>query len=123
MNLEDILFNIVFFLSTFFIIFLLNYYLLCKDRKGKKKIDKVTSIDMYLITRFKLNEKLINLKMMNFHTSIINSFIIAFVSTTVNILDVHIAIKLSISFVLLFALIYAIYEIYGRHLKKKESKL
>ena len=122
MTLEEIILNIIFFLVVFFIVFLVNYYIFCKDRKNKKVIDKQTSIDNYLISRFKLNVEVINLKMMNFHTSIINAFIISFVSTTVTIVNLNLGFQFLISFILLFTLIYSIYEIYGRHLRKKYKK-
>ena len=77
---------------------------------------------MYLISRFNLDDKCINLHILNFYISIINAFIIAFVSSLIALINVNIVIQLLIGFVLLFALIYAIYEIFGRHLKKKWGK-
>ena len=55
--------------------------------------------------------------------SFINALIIAFVCTLVMYLDivceVNYFIELIIGFVLMFCLLYALYEIYGRKLKKK----
>ncbi|MBR1416199.1 MAG: hypothetical protein IJ572_00070 [Bacilli bacterium] len=123
MSFEDILFNVIFFLVLFLVVFLVDFFIISKDKKGKNKIDKITSIGNYLISRFNLDDKNINLKILNFHISIINAFIISFVSTTVCITNLNIGISLLISFVLLFALIYSIYEIYGRFLKKKYGKI
>lgn len=130
MNIYDILFNLIFFLVVFLIVFLISFYFICrsrstKDKKTKKRIkgtDKLTTEGMYLISRFNLDDKLVNLHMMNFYISIINAFIISFVATTVSLIKVNVVVQLLIGFVLLFALIYAIYEIYGRHLKKKWGK-
>ena len=122
MDIQNILLNIIFFLSIFFIIFLADFYILSKEKGKKRKIEKLTSQDMYIIKKFNLNEQLLSLRKLNFHISIINAFIIAFVSTFVSITNFHIGIQMAISFVLLFSLIYSIYEIYGRHMKKKYGK-
>src|SRR5574344_379623 len=121
MNIYDILFNLIFFLVVFLIVFLISFHFICrsrstKDKKTKKRIkgtDKLTTEGMYLISRFNLDDKLVNLHMMNFYISIITAFIISFVATTVSLIKVNVVVQLLIGFVLLFALIYAIYEIYG----------
>ena len=79
-------------------------------------------MDIYIIKKFNIDEKKISIKTLNFHVSIINAFIIAFVSTTLDVTNFHMGIKLAISFVLLFSLIYSLYEIYGRRLKKYVDK-
>ena len=127
MNIDFIFMNILFFLIVFLVVFLVDFYVLCKEKsKGnKKRVEKMTTGDLFLISRYKLDEKKINLKKMNFHSSIINGFIISFVSTAISLINVHIGIQLAIGFVMLFGLIYAIYELYGRHLHKiwgKEEK-
>ena len=75
-----------------------------------------------MISRFNLEEKQVNLRIINFHMSLINAFIIAFVSTTLNVTAFDMTIKFLISFVLLFGLIYSLYEIYGRQLQKRMGK-
>ena len=122
MNLEQILLNIIFFLIVFFIVFLVDFYVISKEKGKKKKIEKLTSEGQYIIKKFDLDDKQINLRKLNFHISIINAFIIAFVSTTISIAPFSIPFQLAIGFVLLFGLIYAMYEIYGRCLKKKIGK-
>ena len=122
MSLEDILLEIIFFLAVFLVVFLVYYYVLCFDRKKKKKIAKVTSMDLYVIKKFNLDETKVNIKRLNFHESIINAFIISFVSVTLDVTSFHIGIKFAIAFALLFGLIYSIYEIYGRQLKKRIGK-
>lgn len=124
MPLEKILINIIFFMVVFLIIFLADFYIISKNKrsKGKKKTEKMTSQDMYIIKKFDLDDTRMSLKTLNFHMSVINAFIIAFVSTIICLTDFHIGIQLAISFVLLFGLIYSIYELYGRHLKKTYGK-
>ena len=51
--------------------------------------------------------------------SIIDAFIISFVTTFITIIKLDTIWQILIGFVLLFVLIYAFYEIYGRHLINK----
>lgn len=123
MNLENILFNLIFFLVVFLFVFLVDFYVVSKEKGKKRKVEKLTSQDTYMIKKFNLDEKKLNLTRLNFHIAIINAFIIAFVSTTISLTNLHIGFQMLISFVVLFALIYSLYEIYGRHLKKKYGKI
>lgn len=116
------------------IVFLVDYYLINKrklaliknkgkTKKGKqKKIKSIGEID-YLIIKFKLNKKKLNEERMIIYISLINSFIISVVSSVVMLMPLKLMWLMLIAFVLLFCLIYSLYEIYGRHLKKKEEKL
>jgi uncharacterized Tic20 family protein len=130
MDYLSIITNIIFFVLVLLVVFLVDFYFITKDRakkvkgsKEKRKVtEKLTTEGMYLISRFNLDDKKINLRMLNFYISIINAFIIAFVSTGISLINVNVMFQLLIGFVLLFALIYAIYEIFGRHLKKKWGK-
>ena len=130
MNFLDIMGNVIYFLVVFMLVFFVDFYFIMKTRpkkvkgeKGKKPVDKLSSEGMYLISRFNLDDKKINLHMLNFYIAIINAFIIAFVSSLIALINVNIVIQLLIGFVLLFALIYSIYELFGRHLKKKWGKI
>lgn len=130
MDYLTIITNIIFFLLVFIIVFLVDFYFIAKNRPKRKKgskekvkvTDRLTTEGMYLMSRFNLDDKKVNLHMLDFHISIINAFIIAFVSTGISLINVNVIFQLLIGFVLLFALIYAIYEIFGRHLKKKWGK-
>ncbi len=51
--------------------------------------------------------------------TLINSFIISSVGTVVSSINTYIIVQLGLGFVLLFLLIYALYEIYGRYLVNK----
>lgn len=73
----------------------------------------------YVVKKFKINKNDIDYKKELKIMSLINSFIISFVGTVVSCINSFIFIQLGIGFVLLFLLIYALYEIYGRHLVKK----
>ncbi len=121
------------FIILFIIVFLVDYFLINKRKlkiiknKGvlkngkKKKIKPIGEMD-YLVTKFNLNKRKLKKDKIIIAISLINSFIIAFVSSVVMFIPFRLMWQMLIAFVLLFALIYSLYELYGRSLKKKESK-
>ncbi len=120
MDIDSPLFITVFFFTIFIIIFIFNY--LMNYRKVKKnKLQNIGEMN-YLIAKFKLDKNKINYKREIIYISLLNSFIISSVGTFVTCLDLVIFLQLGLGFVLLFALIYALYEIYGRHLLKKTRR-
>lgn len=118
----DILSNIIFFLITFICMFLFDLLFLCSKKTKKKRTYRLTSEGIYLIKRFDLDDKKVNIKKLDFHISIINAFIISFVSVTISLIKSNIIIEFSIGFVMLLLLIYSIYEIYGRYIEKEWKK-
>lgn len=119
---RTIIVNLSFFVILWILIFLFEYLFVMKKRiKGKSKkksIDQVMEF-IYLIGRFKLDKNKVVYNKMAKWCSIINGFIISAVVTVISNIDLYIVWQLLIGFVLLFALIYSLYEIYGRHLAKK----
>ena len=121
------------FIVLFIIVFLVDYFLINKrklaliknkgvTKKGKKKkIKNISEID-YLITKFKLKEKELDMDTMIMIISLINAFIISIVSSVIMLMPFAIMWQMIIAFALLFGLIYCLYEIYGRHLKHKEER-
>ena len=121
------------FIVLFIIVFLVDYFLINKrklaliknkgvTKKGKKKkIKNISEID-YLIAKFKLKEKELDMDTMIMIISLINAFIISIVSSVIMLMPFAIMWQMIIAFALLFGLIYCLYEIYGRHLKHKEER-
>ncbi|MBQ6686906.1 MAG: hypothetical protein IJN03_00090 [Bacilli bacterium] len=117
------------FVVDYFFINLRKYNLMFKKAKNtKKKLTKKSTKKKevkefgevnYLVGKFKLDKKKINYKSVILWTAIINSFIISFVSTVISAIPAHMIWQLLVGFVLIFALIYSLYEIYGRILVKK----
>ena len=128
--MEDLWFNLIMFLVVFVIVFVFCYFFAGKIRSkekkrenGKRKVSyKLMSEGIFLIKRYNLDEKKINLRLFNMGIALCNAFIIAFVSTVIGLLPSKIGLKLVIAFIMIFALIYALFEIYGRILKKKWGK-
>ncbi len=127
------LLSLIIFIILFIIVFLVDYFLINKrkltlinnkgvNKKGKKKkIKSIGEID-YLVTKFKLDQKKLDLKSAIVVIALINAFIISSVSAVIMLMPFAILWQMLIAFALLFGLIYSLYEIYGRHLKKKEGK-
>ena len=92
-----------------------------KKSKKKKKEKQLMEVE-YLCNKFKLNRNKLNYKEFMFTFPLINSFIITLVTLILELIRIPFIFRLLIGFVLLLGLIYAIYEIYGNRLKKKEKE-
>ena len=128
-------FYLGFFGVLYVLVFLVDYLLInrrkynamfkkVKSKKSNKtSTKKVANKEFgeinYLVGKFKLDKKKINYKSAILWISIINAFIISFVSTVISAIPAHMLWQLLVGFVLIFALIYALYEVYGRILVKK----
>ena len=129
----DIKMTIFWGIGVFIIIFLVNYFLILKrqykliEKKSNKKNKKVKRIEDFvgfsiLIPKFKLDIKKMNLNYVFILSSLINAFIISFVFITISIIPWDLPFQILLGFILLFGLIYALYELLGRHLVKKGWK-
>lgn len=126
MEKNEIWINLLFFLVLFLVGYVITYFMnLHKWKKGKEKT--IGELN-YLVLKFRLDKRRMNVRKMLLWFSLIDAFIISFVTTFITMLKIDIIWQLLIGFVLLFSLIYAFYEIYGRHLvnngfqKKGEEK-
>ena len=106
-----------------FIVILLIYLLVINKifRKEYKEGKQQVEIN-YLINKFKLDIRVTKYKTIKLIVAFLNSIIIAFTFTIIINLKFKYAYKLMIAFVIMFIMIYSLYEITGRILKKKELK-
>lgn len=120
--------NLVWASCLFVLIFLINFlwvfkrgYENIKKQKKKKKNRKLEDFIglSYLIPKFNLDINKMNLNYVFFMVSLIDAFIISFVFMVVTIIPWDVGFSMLLGFVLLFGLIYALYEIFGRILVKK----
>ena len=120
-NMEKVLIiSSICFILLFIIFYLYNFIKL--KSVVKKSKDKYNFSVKYLMARFKLSKNtLVNRKMMIIY-SLIDAFIVTLVFIIIELLPLPFYLQLIIGFTLLFALIYAIYEILGRYLKRKEEQ-
>ena len=112
MDLNSPSFIFYFFLVLFCIIYIV-FYLLDSRKIKKNRLDNIM-LASYVEKKFKIKKTEINYKKEIKWMALINSFIISSVGTVVSCLDTYIFLKLGLGFILLFLLIYALYEIYGR---------
>lgn len=118
--MNEFMYQLIWFFLVFFIMFFVYSFLL--KRKMKKRKSSNIGEFSYLLHRFRLDVKKVDLKKLGWSISFINAFIISFVSSFIMMIPTSMIWRLVIAFVLLFVLIYALYEIYGRHLQKKYKK-
>ncbi len=109
---------LIYFGIIFIIVFLFYFLLLNRIKLKKQNYNKIGEIN-YLIKKFKLDPKKINYQATANIVALINAFIISFTCVAITIFEMKLMWQLLIGFVLLFSLIYSIYEIYGRILVKK----
>lgn len=113
--------NSIYFGISFILVFLV--YVLFINRKRKEYVEGKNQIDInYLVKKFDLDMRKTKYKKIKWLVTFINPFIISFTFTVLININGKYIIKLLIGFVVLFILIYSIYEIVGRTLKKKEDK-
>ncbi|MEG1505988.1 MAG: hypothetical protein RR478_00660 [Bacilli bacterium] len=112
---------------VFIVVFLVDYFLILKRKvkkitkpkeKEKFKIISIMEIE-YLINKFALDKKKLNINYCIVCIALLNALIISFVSSIIMLIPWALPWQLLVGFTLLFILIYAIYELFGRHLVKK----
>ena len=126
--MNEIEINLVWALVLFVLIFLVNYLLIfkkgydnIKKQKKKKKNKKVEDFMglSYLIPKFNLDVNKMNLNYVFLMVSLIDAFIISIVFFVIASIPWSIGFSMLLGFVLLFGLIYSMYELFGRSLVKK----
>lgn len=127
--------NIIFFIVVFLIVYIFCYYIAGrikvpkdknktkgKDKKKKEKQFKYTNEGKLMIIRYNLDEKKVDYQELLRWTSFCNAFVISLTCTIICNIPLKMYYQLAIGFVILFGLIYSIFEIVGRHLNKKWGK-
>ena len=136
--MNEIIYNLIFFIVVFLMVYIFCYYIAghikvtkeknkykttSKSNKGKKeKPFKYTNEGKLMIIRYNLDEKKVDYQELLRWTSFCNAFIISLTSTIICNIPLKMYYQLAIGFVILFGLIYSIFEIVGRHLNKKWGK-
>lgn len=122
--LPTIIWGVILFIG----VFLINYFIIFKNgykninkKKKKKTLEQFVGFS-YLVPKFNLNIEKLNINYIFVVSSLINAFIISTVCTVIYIIPWAYPFRMLLGFVLLFALIYACYELFGRYLVKKGSK-
>ena len=127
--------NLIFFIIVFLMVYIFCYYIAGrikvpkeknKDKStGKRKKQrpfKYTNEGKLMVIRYNLDEKKVDYQELLKWTSFCNAFVISLTCTIISNIPLKMYFQLAIGFILLFALIYSIFEIVGRHLNKKWGK-
>lgn len=127
--------NLIFFIIVFLMVYIFCYYIAGrikvpkeknKDKnagKGKKQRPfKYTNEGKLIVIRYNLDEKKVDYQELLKWTSFCNAFVISLTCTIISNIPLKMYFQLAIGFIILFALIYSIFEIVGRHLNKKWGK-
>ena len=120
METYEMFMEIGFLAIMFLLIFIITYWMNLNNYK-KRKYTSIGELN-YLLKKFNLDRKKLPVRKMLLVFSLLDAFIMAFTASFITALPVNTVFQMLIGFVLLFALIYALYEIYGRHLVKKYKK-
>lgn len=120
METYEMFMEIGFLAIMFLLIFIITYWMNLNNYK-KRKYTSIGELN-YLLKKFNLDRKKLPVRKMLLNFSLLDAFIMAFTASFITALPVNTVFQMLIGFVLLFALIYALYEIYGRHLVKKYKK-
>lgn len=116
--------NVLAFLYDFVLLFLL-FYLIYTVFVNKKKKDysklKKNDVIKIFIARYNLDMRKTEYKSVLRILTIINAFIISFTATLILHIN-NFWLKVAVCFVVIFVLIYSLFEIAGRYLKNKEEQ-
>ena len=115
---EKIIINTIYFLASNLIIFLVYVFIINRKKKTYADAKKMTDVT-YLTTKFKLDKRKTDYNTLKWYINFINPLIIS--TTFVVISNIKsFTMSLLVGFVVMLVLIYSLYEIIGRILKKKE---
>ena len=120
METYEMFMEIGFLAIMFLLIFIITYWMNLNNYK-KRKYTSIGELN-YLLKKFNLDRKKLPVRKMLLVFSLLDAFIMAFTASFITALPVNTVFQMLIGFVLLFAIIYALYEIYGTHLVKKYKK-
>lgn len=120
--------TVIWAIVIFVLTFLINFFgILCRglrklrNKKYKKKIKEIKDFAgmSLVVNKFNLDVEKMNIKYAFTMISLINAFIISFVFLVISLVPWHMSFRMLLAFVLLFGLIYALYDILGKHFVKK----
>lgn len=113
--------SIILFFMFYIILFILYFFFFYLLGLKKKSILKSMQVQ-FLKVRFNLTNKDLNPKKIGLIISFIDPFIISLTGTIVSLPKWNYVFEIILGFVLLMALIYSIYELLGRLIKRKVDK-
>ena len=114
------LFSVLLFAIAFVIVYLV-FYFIYDNKLKKEQYTKISELVLYT-KLFNLDKKKMNYKSLLNGVAIINAFIIAFTAALLDFLPLRMEFKLIVAFFIILGLMFGLYYMYGRILKKKWGK-
>ena len=112
---------IIDFLVMFFIVYLIYMLFINKRKSDFALLNNNDQIKLF-VDRYKLNIDKINYKYLVTIISLINSFILSLTCAIILRID-NILLSICVCFIIMFSLIFILFEIAGRYFKKLEKKV
>lgn len=113
--------NLFIFLISFVVIFLIYFFVFYLYGLKKKKIKNSMQVEL-ILTRQNLKKKDINEKVIGIIICLVDAFIISISGTVATCLNINYVWQILIGFAMLMGLIFSLYEIIGRIIKRKCKK-
>ena len=115
----EVLWAIYDFFFLYLLIFIIYTVFVNKRKKSYSTLKKNDEVVLF-VNRYGIDVDKVGFKRIKMYLALINSFIIAFSSTIIIHVD-GLLLKVGIGFVVIMIMIYSLYEIVGRKLKKMEG--
>lgn len=117
---QELMIAFIYFVIVYLITFLFYALILNRKRKNYKEGKKQMEIG-YLVKKFNLDMRKTNYNTLKWCITFLNPLIISVTFVSIISIDSFV-LSLVIGFIIMMLLIYGVYEILGRILKKKEGK-
>lgn len=118
--MNEVLKFLFYFFWIFLLILIIYTIFINRKKRSYSKLKDSDEINLF-VKRYNIDIKKHSFKRLKFLIALINSFIIAFTSTLIVYIK-SIIWSVLVGFIVVFILLYSIYEIVGRYYKKKEEK-
>lgn len=117
---NEIILNIISFTLAYIIFLLIHIFIINRKRKDYKNGKKQMEIN-YIVNKFKLDMRKVKYNELKWAVTFLNPLIIATTFLIVTNIE-SFALSIVVGFVIMLLLVYSIYEILGRFLKRKGEK-
>lgn len=118
--MNKFLLNGIYFLGAYVIIFLIYVFVINRKKKTYKETKENLEVQ-YLVKKFNLDKRKVKYSTLKWYINFINPLIIS--TTFVIVTNIESLLwGILVGFIVMMTLIYSIYEIVGRILKKRGSK-
>lgn len=118
--MNELLLNIIYFISSYILIFIIYVFIINRNKKSYTEGSKQLEVN-YLVSKFNLDKRKTKYPTIKWCVNIINPLIIS--TTFVIVTNIEsFSLSILVGFSIMMILVYSIYEILGRTLKKKEEK-